>query len=381
MISLLKRVPRGKKLVVAGCLPLISFERLQRDVRFDGVVGAAAGFKIVDVVKRVLAGEKVVALENAINLKPELGLPRLRSNPVVSLVPISYGCLGSCAYCCVVFARGRLRSCSVGEIVEKVKHDLASGAKEFWLTSQDTASYGRDLGSDLAILLKSVCAIDGNFRVRVGMMTPNFALEILDELVDAFTNEKVFKFMHLPLQSGDDMVLKRMSRRYIVEDFIRIVKTFRNAFPDVTLATDVICGFPGENRKAFERTLRVIAEVKPDIVNVSKFFVRPGTAASEMPNHIVATEIKRRSTEAAKLAKQTSLERNQRWLGWTGKILIDEPGKIPNSWIGRNFTYKPVAVKSNEMLLGKTLQVNVNRAFSTHLTATILEIPENESKT
>jgi len=110
MITLLKRVPRGKKLVVTGCLPLTSFARLQRDVRFDGVVGAAAGFRIVDVVKRVLAGEKVVALENSLDLKPGLSLPRLRSNPVVSLVPISYGCLGSCAYCCVVL---RVDACGV----------------------------------------------------------------------------------------------------------------------------------------------------------------------------------------------------------------------------------------------------------------------------
>ena len=381
MIALLKRVPRGKKLVVAGCLPLTSFDRLQREVRFDGVIGPAAGSGIVGVVKRVLAGEKVVALENALTAKPRLSLPRLRSNPVVSLVPVSYGCLGSCAYCCVVFARGRLRSYSVGEIVEKVKLDLASGAREFWITSQDTACYGKDLSTNLAALLKSVCAVNGNFRVRVGMLTPNFALDMLDELVDAFKDEKVFKFLHLPLQSGDDEVLKRMNRCYRVQDFRKIVNEFRQALPDVTLATDVICGFPGENRQAFESTLGVIGDVKPDIDNVCKFFGRPGTAAAEMPDQIVATERKRRSTEAAKLAKQTSLERNQRWLGWTGKILIDEKGKIPNSWIGRNFTYKPIALKSNEVLLGRTLQVNVNKAFSTHLTATIFEIPENETKT
>ena len=272
-----------------------------------------------------------------------------------------------------------MRSCSVEEIVEKVKCELASGAKEFWLTSQDTACYGRDLGTNLAVLLKSVCGVDGNFRVRVGMLTPNFALDMLDELVNAFKDEKVFKFLHLPVQSGDDEVLKRMNRCYAVQDFRNIVNAFRQAFPDVTLATDVICGFPGETRQAFESTLRVIGEVKPDIVNVSKFFGRPGTAAAEMQDQIVATERKRRSTEAAKLAKQTSLERNQRWLGWTGKILIDEPGKTPNSWIGRSFTYKPVAVKNNEVLLGKTLQVNINKAFSTHLTATIFEISENET--
>jgi threonylcarbamoyladenosine tRNA methylthiotransferase CDKAL1 len=373
MIELLKRVPAEKKVLVAGCLPLTSFDRLQRDVRFDGVVGPATGSGIVDVVKRVLAGEKVVALENALNAKPVLSLPRLTKNPVVSLVPVGYGCLGSCAYCCVVFARGRLRSYSIEEIVEKVKCDLASGAKEFWLTSQDMACYGRDLGTNLAALLKSVCAVNGDFRVRVGMMTPNFAFDMLDELIEAFRCAKVFKFLHLPVQSGDDRVLKRMRRCYTVQDFRKVVSAFRAAFPEVTLATDVICGFPGEAKEAFDNTLRLISEVKPDIVNVSKFFGRPGTAAAEMPNAVEQAEIKRRSTEAAKLAKQISLDRNQRWTKWTGEILIDEKGKIPGSWIGRNFAYKPVTVKSTSDLLGKTLQVKIVQAFDTYLAGTIAE--------
>jgi MiaB-like tRNA modifying enzyme len=372
MIELLKRVPQGRKVVVAGCLPLTSFDRLQSEVRFDAVVGPAAGSEIAGVVKRVLAGDHVVALENALAAKPLLSLPRVRKSLVVSLVPIGYGCLGSCAYCCVVFARGRLRSCSIGQIVEKVKGDLASGAREFWLTSQDTACYGRDLGTNLAALLKSVCDVEGDFRVRVGMMTPNFALDMLDELVDAFKDDKVFKFLHLPVQSGDDVVLRSMNRCYTVQEFKHIVKGFKQALPDVTLATDVICGFPGETKQAFDNTLRLIGEVKPDIVNVSKFFGRPGTAAAGMPDQTVAIETKRRSAEAAKLAKQTSLERNQRWLDWTGEILIDEKGKIPNSWIGRNFAYKPVVLKCNEILLGKTLQVKVTKSFSTHLTAMII---------
>ena len=373
MIELLKRVPREKKVVVAGCLPLTSFDRLQRDVRFDAAVGPAAGLGIVDVVKRVLAGEKVVALEGALCAKPVLSLPRLTKNPVVSLVPVGYGCLGSCAYCCVVFARGRLRSYAIEEIVEKVKCDLASGVKEFWFTSQDMACYGRDLGTSLAALLKSVCAIPGDFWIRVGMMTPNFALDMLNELVEAFRCEKVFKFLHLPVQSGDDVVLKRMRRCYTVQDFRKVVSAFRAAFPEVTLATDVICGFPGEPKEAFDNTLRLISDVKPDIVNVSKFFGRPGTAAAEMTNVVEQAEIKRRSTEAAKLAKQISLDRNQRWTKWRGEILIDEKGKIPGSWIGRNFAYKPVTVKSTSDLLGKTLQVKIVQAFDTYLAGTIAE--------
>jgi threonylcarbamoyladenosine tRNA methylthiotransferase CDKAL1 len=373
MISLLKRTPDGKKVVVAGCLPLTNFDRLQRDVRFDAAIGPATGQEIVDVVKRVLAGERVVSLEGALYGKPMLRLPRLTKNPVVSLIPVSYGCLGSCAYCCVVFARGRLRSSSIEEIVEKVKCDLASGAKEFWLTSQDMACYGKDLDTNLATLLKSVCAVNGDFRIRVGMMTPNFALDILHELVEAFRSVKVLKFLHLPVQSGDDTVLKRMRRCYTIQDFKKIVAAFREAFPELTLATDVICGFPGENKKAFENTLRLINEVKPDIVNISKFFGRPGTAAAKMPDAVKQTEIKRRSAEAAKSAKQISLERNQRWKEWTGEILIDEKGKVPGSWIGRNFAYKPVTIKSSSHLLGKTLQVRVVKPFSTYLEGIIIE--------
>jgi threonylcarbamoyladenosine tRNA methylthiotransferase CDKAL1 len=373
MISLLKRAPSGKKVIVAGCLPLTSFDRLQRDVRFDAAIGPAAGQEIVDVVKRVLAGEQIISLDGSLYAKPALSLPKLTQNPVVSLVPVGYGCLGSCAYCCVVFARGRLRSYPIKEIMEKIKRDLTTSTKEFWLTSQDMACYGKDLGTNLAMLLKSVCAVNGDFRIRVGMMTPNFALDILDELAEAFRSVKVFKFLHLPVQSGDDTVLKQMRRFYTVQDFKKVVSVFREAFPELTLATDIICGFPGENKKAFENTLRLISEVKPDIVNISKFFGRPGTAASAMSDAVEQAEIKRRSSEAAKLARQISLERNRRWGEWNGGILIDEKGKVPGSWIGRNFAYKPVTIKSSSHLLGKTLQVRVVKPFSTYLEGIIIE--------
>ncbi len=374
IVEVLKRVPREKKVVLAGCLPLISFERLCREVRFEGVVGPAVGEGIVDVVRRVAVGEKVVDLAAALNAKPELSLPRLSANPVVSVVPVNYGCLGSCAYCCVVFARGHLRSYSISEVTERVRKDLAAGAREFWATSQDTACYGRDIGVNLAVLLKALCGVEGDFRVRVGMMTPNLVTDMLDDLVGAFRNRKVFRFLHLPVQSGDDEVLKRMRRGYSVRVFKEIVGEFRAKLPMVTLATDVICGFPGESREAFENTLRLIREVQPDIVNVSKFFARPRTRAAEMQSEFVElAEVKRRSSVAAKLVKQVSLERNQQWIGWSGEILIDEKGKVPGSWIGRNFAYKPITVKSSSDLLGKTLNVKVEKAFSTHLAATLSE--------
>ncbi|MEM2105749.1 MAG: tRNA (N(6)-L-threonylcarbamoyladenosine(37)-C(2))-methylthiotransferase [Candidatus Bathyarchaeia archaeon] len=373
VIEALRRVPNGKKLVVAGCLPLINFERLSREVRFDGAVGPAFGKDIVEVVRRVLSGEKVVILENALACKPCLDLPRKPINPVVSIVPVNYGCLGSCAYCCVVFARGRLRSYGINEIVERVKRDLALGFREFWVTSQDAACYGRDLGTNLAELLKEVCAIKGDFRVRVGMMTPNMAIDILDDLIEAFKNEKIFKFLHLPVQSGDDQVLQRMRRFYSVEDFKKIVETFRKRIPEITIATDVICGFPGETEEAFNRTLRLLEEVKPDVVNVSKFFARPRTAAASMKDNFVPLEeVKRRSGLAANLARKIAFEKNRRWVGWVGEVLVDEVGKVSGSCVGRNFAYKPVVVKSGDVdMLGKTLRVKVVEAFGTHLLSVV----------
>jgi len=374
MIEVLRQVPVNKKLIVVGCLPLINFERLRKEARFDGVAGPALGNGIVEVVKRVSNGEEVVALQGAVNAKPSLDLPRLRLNPVIGIIPISYGCLGSCAYCCVVFARGRLRSYSVREIVERVKKDLAMGVREFWITSQDTACYGRDMNTSLPELLSALCSVEGDFRIRVGMMTPNMVIDMLEGLIQAFTSEKIFKFIHLPLQSGDDQILKRMRRFYSVKDFKRIVNAFRAHFPEITLATDVICGFPGESKEAFERTLRLIEEVKPDIVNVSKFFARPRTAAAEMQKDFVSSpEIKRRSSIAADLARKIAFEKSQRWVGWTGEIFVDEIGKVQGSWVGRNFAYKPIAIKGDGGLLGKTLRVKVVRAFSTHLEGEVVE--------
>jgi threonylcarbamoyladenosine tRNA methylthiotransferase CDKAL1 len=364
---------RSKKLIVTGCLPLINLERLKSEVEFDGVLSPASGPKIVEAVQKVLEGEEVQWLDTRAEEKPRLDLPKQAVNPVVSVVPVAYGCLGSCSYCCVVFARGRLRSCGAEEIVQRVQSDMQFGAREVWLTGQDMACYGRDIGLNLVSLLKAVCAVDGEFFVRVGMMTPNYVLDMIDKLVDAFCNEHVFKFLHLPVQSGDNEVLKRMNRLYSVDDFRRIVDAFRMALPSITIATDVICGFPGESEEAFERTLKLIEAVKPDVVNVSKFFPRPRTLAEKMMPRVSASDVKERSKRLAELVRRVSSEKNAVWMNWSGKVLVDEKGKQAGSWIGRNFAYKPIVVMSeNESLLGKFLDVRVVKTFQTYLEAVIV---------
>jgi MiaB/RimO family radical SAM methylthiotransferase len=267
----------------------------------------------------------------------------------------------------------------VEEITEKVRSDLASGVREFWITSQDTASYGKDVGVTLADLLKTLGNIEGDFKIRVGMMTPNLAKNILTDLTEAFQNNKIFKFIHLPVQSGDNQILNRMQRMYSTNDFKEIVNRFRSRFSNITLATDVICGFPGETKEAFKRTLRLIEGVKPDIVNISKFFARPGTPATDLQKESVSPkEIKRRSGVMTKLAKKLALDRNRHWIDWTGEVLMDEVGKVPGSCIGRNFAYKPVVLKNvSSCSIGETLSLRIVKAFRTYLEGKIVEQPSD----
>ncbi|MDR0373627.1 MAG: tRNA (N(6)-L-threonylcarbamoyladenosine(37)-C(2))-methylthiotransferase [Nitrososphaerota archaeon] len=373
IINDIKQAPKNKKIIIAGCLPKISFERLSREVRFDGAVGPATGGEIVSIVQRVLEGQKIVALV-PLKEKPSLTLPKLQTNPVISIVPINFGCLGRCSYCCVVHARGHLQSYSITEITQRIQADYELGCREFWVTSQDTASYGRDIKTNLAELLGAAGDLNGNFHIRVGMMTPNLVTSMQKQLISAFENQRLFKFLHLPVQSGDNKVLAGMCRFYTTEDFQTIVEAFREAFPDLTLATDVIVGFPGETAEAFNNTLVLLKKTQPDITNVSKFFARPKTVAWNMRDGLVdKEEIKRRSTLAAELTKKISAERNKNWVGWSGKVLVDERGKVADSWISRNFAYKPIVIKSSEMLLGKTLWVEVTEASTTYLKGKIIK--------
>lgn len=371
MISLLKRVSGGQKLIVAGCLPLINFERLRREVSFNGVVGPAFGEGIVEVVEEVASGGQVVRLDGDLVRVPPVDLPRKRVNSRIGIVPISYGCLGSCSYCCVRFARGRLRSYGVADVVGRVERDVAEGVREFWLTSQDTAAYGLDLGTSLPELLEAVCGVEGKFFVRVGMMTVNNLLGFLDELLEVFRDGKVFKFLHLPVQSGDDQVLNGMNRFYSRDDFVGVVEGFRKVFPWSTVATDVIVGFPGESEEAFKRSCELVEEVKPDVVNVSKFFGRPRTAVLDVELKVDGLVVKERSRVLSGLVRRVALECNRRWVGWRGRILVDEVGK-GDCVVGRNPAYKPVVVADAKGLLGNFVSVEVVDAFQSYLKGEIV---------
>jgi len=341
-----------KKLVIAGCLPEVYLKKVEEIVADAFVVGPKHIDKIVEIIEE---GGKF----HGEGEEKSVCMPRLRENEYVGIIPIASGCLGNCSYCIVKHARGHLQSFPAEDIVKEAEAAISEGCKELWVTAQDTSAYGLDAETNLAELLERVCSIKGDFWIRVGMMNPGHALKILDQLVKAFKNEKVFKFLHLPVQSGNDEVLEKMHRKYTAEDFKRIVKTFRKEIPKLTLSTDVIVGFPGETDEQFEDTYNLIKNVKPDVLNISRFGAHKGTTAAEMEQHPEIVK-KQRSRRMTSLAKRVGKHRNEKWVGWMGKVLMDEHGQ------GRNFAYKPIVLKEGN-ILGEFVKVEVENATSNYL--------------
>ncbi|MFH0986460.1 MAG: radical SAM protein, partial [Candidatus Micrarchaeota archaeon] len=219
-------------------------------------------------------------------------------------VEICEGCAGRCAYCGTKNARGDLFSYPVQDIVKHVNELAKKGHIKILLTAQDTGCYGLDIGSTLPELLKKISAIDGNFACRIGMMNPCYAAKYADEIIALMNepNSKFLPFIHIPIQSGSDKVLKEMKRIGTAAEFKKTAEKFRKAVSGITIATDIIVGFPTETDADFKKTVKLLKDAKPDVVNISMFYPRPNTAAAEM-KQLASQTVKKRSCELTKLCK------------------------------------------------------------------------------
>lgn len=288
-----------------------------------------------------------------------------------AIVPIATGCAGGCSYCITRLARGELRSRSADRIVERVSSLSRLGTLEIRLASQDNAVYGADVESDLVSLLRSICLVDADFRVRIGMMNPGNALNLADGLAEIFRDRKVFKFAHLPVQSGSDRLLAEMNRGYTVDDFRRIVSRLRSELPEITVSTDIIVGYPSETRSDHESSLELVRSIRPDIVNVTRFSPRPGTRAASTGPPIVGWKAKDRSRELTKLRFEISLEKNEELVGRDFLALATEVGK-DSTTILRNDAYKQI-VLSCSLPLRQFYHVRVTEAKPTYLIGELVE--------
>lgn len=355
MLSRIKRLNEvGKKLIIAGCMASAQVD-LVKSIAKDALLLPPRN---VSSIADLIDG-------NGLKENRKVNVPR--SNGIKLNVPISDGCLYNCSYCITKIARGNLTSYPSDMLVEDIKKAVGRGTKEIRLTSQDTASYGKDINESLPELLEKVANIEGDFRVRVGMMHPLSAYKIIDELIDAFKNEKIYKFLHLPLQSASPKILKKMRRGYDFELFKEIVMEFRKKL-NATIATDVIVAFPDENENDFEQTLQAIKEIEPDVTNVTRFSPRPGTLAWKMKR--LPTQIaKERSRVVSLLANEIAYKRNKRMIGKRVRALILEEYK---EWkVGKTDDYKSVFVK--DAFIGNFAELKVVDASPTHLNATFVE--------
>jgi threonylcarbamoyladenosine tRNA methylthiotransferase CDKAL1 len=340
----------NKPFVIAGCIPQAFPEKFQE----YSVVGTSQINNIAKVVNQTLNQNTIKILEKEDNCL--LNLPKVRKNKIIEIVPICKGCLGNCNYCVVKLSRGNLISYSEETIIKHIKESLKQGIKEIWLTGQDTGCYGKDINSSLPKLLNKITKIDGDFKIRIGMANPNHIKKFLPELIKEMKSEKVFKFLHLPIQSGNNEILKKMNRFYTKEDFLNIIKQLKKEFPKITISTDIIVGYPGETEEQFNETLELIKELKSPSINISKFWARPKTKAFE-EKQLDGLKIKERSKTLTKIFKEIALKENKKWINWEGEVVIDEKGKN-NTFVARNFAYKPIILKG-DYILGQKAKVKI----------------------
>ena len=328
-----------KPLIVAGCFPKAEKSTVEKFSGNASLLGPNSLGKTLQVITSTLKGTKQIALEDSDLSK--VGLPKVRLNPVVGIVEIASGCLSECTFCQTKLSKGDLTSYRIGDIVRQIETEINEGCKEIWLTSTDNGCYGFDINTDLPSLIDTIVEIPHDFKVRVGMMNPMYLARIKDNLIKSFDSDKVYKFLHVPVQSGSNKVLNDMKRGHTSETFRDIVRKVRDRFSEFTISTDVIVGFPSETLEDFEKTVKLLKETKPDVVNFSKYSARPGTEAAKW-EQIDVSEVKKRSRFIFDLVNQIALENNQKWIGWKGEVLFDE--KTDERVKGRNFAYKSIFI-------------------------------------
>lgn len=349
MLRRVKALSSAPHLIVTGCLATA-----RRDAAME--IAPSAEFVPPGDLGRLSTLVEVVGAPISARTSDESGF---------AIVPIATGCEGSCAYCITRLARGPICSRPPGDIVERIADLTRVGPREIRLTSQDMASYGIDIDTDLVELIDRIRSVGSDFMLRVGMMNPGSVLPILDSLAERFQEPKLFKFLHLPMQSASDRLLERMERGHTSNDFEAVVSRMRSSVPELTLSTDVIVGYPGETESDHEANLSMIRKIKPDIVNVTRFSSRPGTRAAQQGAPVVGWMTKRRSRELTKLRFGIALENNERLIGRTATALATEQGR-GSSTILRSDAYKQIVVKE-EVALREYHEVSIVEATPTHL--------------
>lgn len=377
MDTLISKCKSAKKpLVVAGCVPQGS--RDLKELEGVSVVGVQQIDRVVEVVEETLKGHEVRLLNR--KTLPALDLPKVRKNKFVEILPINVGCLGACTYCKTKHARGHLGSYTVDSLVGRVKSVVYDGVKEIWLSSEDTGAYGRDIGVNLPILLNAIVKAlptNGSTMLRIGMTNPPYILEHLKEIAEILCHPCVYSFLHVPVQSGSDAILTAMNREYTVGDFRKVVDTLTELVPGMQIATDIICGFPGETDEDFAQTVDLIKEYKFSQVHISQFYPRPGTPAARMkkvPSNIVKKRSRELTSVFESFTPYDGMEGNIERI-WITDIATDEIHLV-----GHMKGYVQVLVVGPESLLGSSAIVKITSVGRWSVFGDVIQILDDRNE-
>ncbi|XP_041040116.1 threonylcarbamoyladenosine tRNA methylthiotransferase isoform X3 [Carcharodon carcharias] len=361
--SIKKAQEQNKKVVVAGCVP-------QAQPRMDyikglSIIGVQQIDRVVEVVEETIKGHSVRLLGQKKDKGKRLGgarldLPKIRKNPLIEIISINTGCLNACTYCKTKHARGDLASYSVAELVDRAIHSFQEGVCEIWLTSEDTGAYGRDIGTDLPTLLwKLVQVIPEGAMLRLGMTNPPYILEHLEEMAKILLHPRVYSFLHVPVQTGSDTVLMDMKREYCIADFKRVADFLKEQVPGITIATDIICGFPGETEADFQETVKLVQEYKFPSLFINQFYPRPGTPAAKMEQ--VPAQMKKQRTRVLSQLFQSYTPYDHK-IGERQHVLITEESFDGQYYVAHNKFYEQVLVPKQLELMGKMIEVDIYEA-------------------
>ena len=340
----------NKKVLISGCLVEIAKEKIDAIMPEASVIGTSSFPNIAKIIDKMM-DYKVERLKD----RPEtlIGKPKIRINPAIGLVQIAEGCTNTCSFCVDRTTRGTLVSYEPDVIIREVQNVVDSGAKEIHLIAQDVAAYGFDSGVKLPALLRKLSSVQGEFKIKLGVMNPASVLKILDDLVLSYNHPKIYRHLEIPMQSGSNKVLHDMRREYTSEEYKMIVAAFRKKYPDMTFSTDVLLGFPGETDEDFGKTVMLLTDVKPDVVNAHMDTNRPYTTAGN--TDVPSWKSKNRSDEIQQLADKLQDNSNEKWKTWGGMVTVSD--KINDKYIARNYAYKPIILQKAN--LGDVITIDV----------------------
>ena len=345
---------------VMGCYSQKNADYIINECHADIVVGASNRNKLVEHVKTFLKERKPIidVEEDPRKFKYEsfgtIAIPKTTR----AYIKIEDGCNNFCSYCTIPYTRGVARSRDKGEIIEEVQELIKKGFLEFVITGIHTAHYGLDLkGVSFSSLVEELLDLDGLYRLRISSIEES---EIDDKFIELLrTRENIANHLHMPLQSGSPSVLKRMRRKYNVDDFINKVNKIREARPDIAITTDVIVGFPGESEEEFLETVNFIKKVNFAELHVFPFSAREGTPAYEMDNQ-VAPEIKNKRVQILlELSEWLKSNYRKQFIGKELEVIIEEKDKKSGQMIGHSSNYLLLGDDLPESSVGKIVKIKV----------------------